>query len=124
MVTTTEDKVMCGTCGVRRSRYSRYTRQNGERVICYQGECLKCNRIRLNLPHPNDIYPVCSKRKRPAIRLKMDVSHCEICGWFGYCHVHHMDKNPKNNVLENLAILCPNCHMDITHGKPIIIQKN
>ena len=41
---------------------------------------------------------------------------CECCGiteWNGNpisCQLHHIDGNPKNNKLENLQILCPNCH--------------
>lgn len=25
-------------------------------------------------------------------------------------HIHHKDKNPKNNKKSNLMLLCPNCH--------------
>lgn len=41
---------------------------------------------------------------------------CECCGiseWNGKpisLPLHHIDGNPKNNSLENLQILCPNCH--------------
>lgn len=41
---------------------------------------------------------------------------CEICGiteWQGkpiVCQLHHIDGNNQNNNLENLQILCPNCH--------------
>lgn len=42
---------------------------------------------------------------------------CEKCGcgeeWCGEklsLELHHIDGNHKNNVLENLQILCPNCH--------------
>lgn len=41
---------------------------------------------------------------------------CEICGvseWNGYplmCELHHIDGNNQNNNLDNLQILCPNCH--------------
>ena len=41
---------------------------------------------------------------------------CECCGiteWNGKpisCQLHHIDGNPRNNKLENLQILCPNCH--------------
>lgn len=41
---------------------------------------------------------------------------CEICGiseWQGksiILQVHHIDGNPYNNTLENIQILCPNCH--------------
>jgi 5-methylcytosine-specific restriction endonuclease McrA len=41
---------------------------------------------------------------------------CECCGIFNWCnkpitfHLHHKDGNHNNNKLENLEVLCPNCH--------------
>ena len=41
---------------------------------------------------------------------------CEICGnteWLGQpipLELHHKDRNHYNNDLENVAIVCPNCH--------------
>lgn len=41
---------------------------------------------------------------------------CECCGiseWNGKplnCELHHIDGNNSNNNLDNLIILCPNCH--------------
>jgi hypothetical protein len=41
---------------------------------------------------------------------------CEVCGiseWNGLpltMQLHHKDGNPYNNCLENLMIICPNCH--------------
>ncbi len=41
---------------------------------------------------------------------------CECCGlteWMGKpipLEVHHIDGNRHNNILENFALLCPNCH--------------
>lgn len=41
---------------------------------------------------------------------------CEICGikeWLGKpikLHLHHKDGDHSNNELENLELLCPNCH--------------
>ena len=43
---------------------------------------------------------------------------CEKCGWcekledseYTPCELHHIDGNPKNHLLSNLIILCPNCH--------------
>jgi len=32
-------------------------------------------------------------------------------------HIHHIDGNPKNNKLENLILLCPNCHSQFHMGK-------
>ena len=49
-----------------------------------------------------------------AAGLKKNV--CECCGiseWNGKsisCQLHHIDGNSQNNTLENLQILCPNCH--------------
>jgi 5-methylcytosine-specific restriction endonuclease McrA len=45
--------------------------------------------------------------------LRNNINACKKCG---YCetteilHVHHVDRNRSNNSLENLEVLCPNCH--------------
>jgi predicted HNH restriction endonuclease len=41
------------------------------------------------------------------------MSECEKCGYDevpGILIVHHKDRNRANNELNNLAVLCPNCH--------------
>lgn len=38
---------------------------------------------------------------------------CSVCGYKQFIEileVHHIDGNRKNNKVENLQILCPNCH--------------
>lgn len=38
---------------------------------------------------------------------------CDVCGYDKHpevLQVHHRDGNRKNNVLENLQVLCPTCH--------------
>ena len=43
---------------------------------------------------------------------------CEECGFEGYnratnntiLQIHHIDGNSGNNIIENLKVLCPNCH--------------
>ena len=43
---------------------------------------------------------------------------CQICGWsqkregeeFTPCELHHKDGNSHNHSLDNLILLCPNCH--------------
>lgn len=57
---------------------------------------------------------------RPAIHfsdvLKIKEHRCENCGldtWLGKkipLEVHHIDGNRRNNDLNNLQLLCPNCH--------------
>ena len=44
---------------------------------------------------------------------------CEICGYneYDFClDIHHIDENPNNNTLENLAILCAFCHKKLHKG--------
>lgn len=43
---------------------------------------------------------------------------CQLCGWSTKneftgkvpLQIHHIDGNPENNNIENLQLLCPNCH--------------
>lgn len=47
---------------------------------------------------------------------------CAICGYdgdgdIGCLDVHHIDSNRENNILENLIIVCPNCHRKLTQNK-------
>lgn len=57
-----------------------------------------------------------SKLKHILIKNGLKLNKCEICGiedWNGKplnMQLHHIDGNPKNNTIENLQILCPNCH--------------
>jgi hypothetical protein len=39
---------------------------------------------------------------------------CERCGYtkFEILQVHHKDKNKKNNNIDNLELICPNCHFE------------
>jgi 5-methylcytosine-specific restriction endonuclease McrA len=48
---------------------------------------------------------------------------CAVCGYDeeeNILQVHHIDENRQNNDIENLIILCPNCHAKITWGKYIL----
>lgn len=48
--------------------------------------------------------------------IKMRGNRCEHCGiseWLGEIlipDVHHLNKNRRDNRLENLKVVCPNCH--------------
>lgn len=43
---------------------------------------------------------------------------CELCGWdkkipgskYTPCELHHLDGNRFNHNLDNLVLICPNCH--------------
>jgi len=48
--------------------------------------------------------------------IREEIDSCEVCGlntWRDLplpLEVHHVDGNKKNNLRENLQVLCPNCH--------------
>lgn len=56
--------------------------------------------------------------KRKLLGFSLIEDKCCKCGWsekrFGYehstCHLHHKNGDEKNNKLDNLELLCPNCH--------------
>ena len=64
-----------------------------------------------------------TKKKRIAIPsmskalLQKEIgSKCPFCKNDDVHHfqIHHIDENPENNGLQNLLMLCPNCHSKIT----------
>lgn len=53
---------------------------------------------------------------------------CAICGYHddddvSLLEVHHIDEDRENNKLENLIILCPNCHKKLTSQKYKLIDR-
>lgn len=57
-----------------------------------------------------------SKLKEKLIKEGIKENKCEICGiseWLNkpiICQLHHINGNHSDNRLENLQMLCPNCH--------------
>jgi hypothetical protein len=62
-------------------------------------------KFQVHLPHKLD------KQFRDSLRLQHP--YCDICGWDVFneaLEIHHKNKNPSDNRVENLVVLCPNCH--------------
>ncbi len=67
----------------------------------------------LNGLHPQ--YPTLKLKNRLLKEnlLEYKCSNCEISNWLGKSlalHLDHIDGNSHNHKLENLRLLCPNCH--------------
>lgn len=81
-----------------------------KKVFCSK-DCYDKSRTLVYKPVGNAEYK--TQRK---VMLR-DIGKCQRCGYDQYpkiLHVHHKDRNRKNNVMENLELLCPNCH-EIEH---------
>ena len=50
------------------------------------------------------------------ILLDLLGNKCEICGLIHRLTFHHKDKNPRNNALDNIQLLCQSCHLRV-HSK-------
>ena len=66
--------------------------------------------------HPNYTSGYGSYRSRA---IKHYGEHCSKCNYDKIIHilqVHHIDNDRQNNKIENLQVLCPNCHAEIHWG--------
>lgn len=58
-----------------------------------------------NSPQSNN-----GKLKKRLWKAGLKEQKCEICGYTENLELHHINGQPTDNRLENLQILCPNCH--------------
>lgn len=59
---------------------------------------------------------------RKMMNVRGLINKCSRCGFSEHKEIlgiHHKDRNNKNNKMENLEVLCPNCH-SIEHKKHIV----
>ncbi len=68
--------------------------------------------IKYKIGRPRD--KVVRERSMKIRLIEQRGAKCERCGYskVEILHVHHRDRNRKNNTLENLELVCPNCHYE------------
>lgn len=64
----------------------------------------------------NTNYSSSLLRKR-LINEGIKKEECEVCGHTKHLELHHINGNHYDNRLENLQILCPNCHAETNNYK-------
>ena len=97
--------------------------------------CLMCSMPILASRHSKTCSRACANKYRTGIKYKLGRPlkdkvknqrslkirliaqrgmKCERCGYskLEILHVHHRDRNRKNNDLGNLELICPNCHYE------------
>jgi hypothetical protein len=92
--------------------FSRFTNSNGGKVTA-----VKRNRETINRPTTRRLKRGVLNTFLHYNNIPYECSDCHMNEWRGkklILHIHHRDENPRNNTLENICYLCPNCH-NITH---------
>lgn len=93
------------TCPICNSLFKVKQGESKEKVTCSRA-CANSH-FRSGKNHPN------WKDESTRYRTKVEINSCERCGYNAYLEilqVHHKDRNRQNNNVENLEVLCPNCH--------------
>ena len=87
--------------------------------------CKKCGKELARYTTRKYVCSECNGYKRSfsilAKELKIN-SSCVICGDTKNLHIHHKDKNKHNDSLDNLIVLCSQCHNSI-HGHKLMMPK-
>jgi len=96
--------------------------------------CIICGKAILSGANKKTCSRSCANKHRAGIKYKINqprskVKHykslkirllntrgtvCEKCGYTKYeiLQIHHKDRNRENNSLNNLELICPNCHAE------------
>ena len=82
----------------------------------YRAKIYKTNYIKANVYLNNEKNITSAKLKNKLLKENLIENKCSNCGLITWLNkpivlqLHHKDGNNKNNSLNNLELLCPNCH--------------
>lgn len=76
--------------------------------------CANINRVGIKYGRLRPKDKVASQRALKMRLLTIRGKSCERCGYnkFEVLNIHHKDKNRNNNNIDNLELICPNCHFE------------
>lgn len=103
----------CATCGrVIQRKLSILNRSKTGNVYCSRSCATTNNNKLFKIKKDSSTFISKAYRKKA---LNHYGAKCSLCG---YCieqclEVHHKDLNRDNNSIENLIVLCPNCHKEV-----------
>lgn len=111
----------CAQCGaVVYKTKSQVKRNKSGNVFCNSSCAAKYNNSHYRTGENNPNWIDGSRRGYSYLRIAFrSYKHkCAMCGMDEECclQVHHIDGNRRNSSLENLIILCANCHSRVHRG--------
>jgi hypothetical protein len=116
----TQESFSCAFC------FKSFTRRPSSRSNSRSGlffcsrECKdSAQSLEENFPEIRPAHYANGKRSYRQKALNKKENQCNRCGYnqnIKILQVHHIDENRDNNKLDNLEILCPNCHAEIHWG--------
>lgn len=111
----TQEQAKCSLCDKQISPIlSRIKASKSGLLFCSRSCKDKGQRISSNIPEIQPGHYCNNRRNYRKVAFRDSEKKCEICGYDKHeaaLIVHHKDRNRENNTLDNLQVLCSNCHL-------------
>lgn len=109
--------VLCTLCKTEFNCYPKRAKAAKTGKLFCSRECKdKAQRLETGILKPTHYGSGCSYREIARRNLEQKCSHCGYGEYKEILQVHHKNKDRSDYRVENLEMLCPNCHA-LTHLK-------
>lgn len=115
----------CANCGTELWRNPSELKSKHGNTFCSKSCACSYNNSHFRMEDNNPNWNGGSDKTYRIIAFKNYEHKCVLCGFniSQALQVHHIDCNRKNNVLDNLIILCTNCHCLVHYGNVEITEE-